>query len=502
MVKKNSLFITWFIMATAFIAVFCLPYSYAVAAQIDGLIFTTDEQQVVYPGEVSKSITVRLVDKDGNEVEELGETGDLFLESSSETGLFLNDNGDGEYSSTVNSNWNGRNFTYKDPSQGEHIITATIKTRDSEQSWTAEQKITVSKEDFEMDENGKKDTEEEEETAGDNDGDNEDEAEENDDDDPDTTPSPRKPSAHSSPVEISALEEVSVVKISAGRDRLTSVESPIRFEAYMESSNVPSRRVSFEWAMGDGSVKKGREIEHSYYAPGNYSVVLTAKIKGEEAVSRVEVEVLEPEISITEADERMVTLFNSSEGEINLGEWRLKAGDDSFEIPQNTIISAEGELSLPRQVTEIEFKKGDSLELISPEGGFNESFSEEEVESEESEDQEIIEDNTEVERLRAEVSDLREEINRLLAEEFEPDRGDIERPEEMEGQEDRSENSETEEEKMSSSGVESSPEIQTDEDLEAGSSRSEVIFEVDNDENKIWRRLLGTPASVFDRLSF
>ena len=305
--------------------------------------------------------------------------------------------------------------------------------------------------------------------------------------------------SYSSPVEISIIKEVSFVKIGAGRDRKVSVESDVLFRVYLEDESEVSRLTEFEWVLGDGSVKKGREITHQYFVPGVYNVVLTVKSGREEAVSYIEVEVIEPKVTIKEANERFVSIFNSSEGDINLGDWQIESKDKTFSIPNNTIVKKGKEVILPKQVTGIEVSSDDKVKLKSPSGNFDSFYTdtkEEEALSQDELPSEVDAVTKENEILERELSLLREEVNRLVT---------IPKVEEKEKFTDL----ESSDEKKELSVKE-----ETEKDLEK--SESEVVYEIEDskddlvkviyesDESKkgIWRRLLGTPSLIFDKLPF
>ncbi len=310
----------------------------------------------------------------------------------------------------------------------------------------------------------------------------------------------KKVSAHSSPVEISFVDDIGVVKIGAGRDRLVSVESDVHFRAYIEDESGLRRGAEFEWALGDGSVKKGREIEHRYFAPGFYSVILTVKIGGEEAVSRVEVEVIEPKMTIERADEKVIVLSNSSGGEMNLGGWEIKAGDKNFSIPQNTVVRAGGVITLPKQVTELGIEVGEEIELHSPLGGFNDSYVRVAGAVLGESDLQAVSDTAEGfreegnEELVLEISFLREEINRLVAGRQTPapvtgagEEGSVT----MEKAVEREEESEQQEVETQDLGED------LKEETVSANSRVETVYEGDLEKRGLWRRILSFPSMVF-----
>ncbi len=322
------------------------------------------------------------------------------------------------------------------------------------------------------------------------------------------------PSAHSSPVELSTLDEIETFKISAGRDRLVSVEGEVRFRAYVDSeTNIPGN-AKFEWVMGDGSVKTGREIEHRYFAPGSYFVVLTVRIAGEEAVSRVNIEVIEPEVFIKRADGGSIVLFNSAEGEVNLGGWEIRNGEKSFSIPDNTIIGAGSELTLTERATGIQIGEGEKITLYSPMGGFDHVHSGEGLVHGESisreipEDEEVNDDQNRNELL-LEIDFLREEINRLRTNPtYSESVVENEHGISGTGYENVTNDGDTAKEaEVSVSSASAVPQgdteegMEEDEDPERG-TRIETVYEGGGGEEGLWRKILRIPSGVFERFSF
>ena len=317
----------------------------------------------------------------------------------------------------------------------------------------------------------------------------------------------RTVSGHSSPVELSTYDEISTVKIGAGRDRLASVESEVRFKAYVSDEESLPRNVYFEWVLGDGSVKRGREVEHRYYASGRYSVILTVRWRDQEVVSRAEVEVIEPEISIVSADRDLVTLRNSAEGEVNLGDWEIEASGGRFTIPDNTMIQPGSEISLPSQVTGLEIGEDGKVSIRSSEGGFRDSLTlgrEMSVDSTTEALQEsggdvetvTVEDlKVENERLRYEVSGLRGEVTRLAnlhrASQSDPVSDSDGPPAEGEGVV-------AEDVPVSDQGV--NPDVLDGAD--EGESMVETVYDGSGSGGGLWKKLLSTPSAVFGRLPF
>ena len=151
-------------------------------------------------------------------------------------------------------------------------------------------------------------------------------------------------SAHSGQVEVSNYDPGDI-EISAGRDRLTNVRTPIEFRAESKSSLSGT----FEWSFGDGSSERGAKVSHKYNFPGQYNVVLNYSSGSEEAVSRTTVTVTEPNFELTVfQNEGYVSIKNLGDWEENINDWNLKNGSSTIiTFAKDTIVSPGGELKIP-----------------------------------------------------------------------------------------------------------------------------------------------------------
>jgi hypothetical protein len=157
-------------------------------------------------------------------------------------------------------------------------------------------------------------------------------------------------SSHYSYVSISTYKVPDKFEVSAGRNRLGVVGAPIEFQAEGDESHPGA---NFIWTLGDGSVEEGERIEHAYKFPGKYAVVLDAKLNGDESISRTKVEVIEPDLSVEEANEKLVRIKNNSKEEINLYGFELVEGSSHFEFPKDTIILSGESVAFPAEITDL-----------------------------------------------------------------------------------------------------------------------------------------------------
>lgn len=168
-------------------------------------------------------------------------------------------------------------------------------------------------------------------------------------------------STHSSQTSLTTYTKPKPLKVGAGRDRYVSLRTPLKFEAVVDQSI--SERLNFDWVFGDGFEGRGRVIQHSYNFAGTYNVVLSGETKEENAVARISVHVVEPELHFEQLQTGEYKIQNKGKQEINVGGFGLKSDVDDFVFPQDTIISPQSSIVLMKDV--VEWEEG-PLSLIYP----------------------------------------------------------------------------------------------------------------------------------------
>ncbi|MEX0918806.1 MAG: helix-hairpin-helix domain-containing protein [Candidatus Paceibacterota bacterium] len=183
------------------------------------------------------------------------------------------------------------------------------------------------------------------------------------DEETDSSDDSRPLSAHTSPAPIITVTKTEPLAVSAGRERLVLVGSPVRLVAEVVDS---TGRPNFVWTLGDGSTAGGREITHTYHVPGDYIVVLNAQRGEEEAVSRTQVKVIPAELDISRSAEYpALTVVNHGDFEVNLGGWSILVDDQKFILPVDTIIPADRATLFADTVTGL---SAGSVQLLDPTG--------------------------------------------------------------------------------------------------------------------------------------
>lgn len=136
-------------------------------------------------------------------------------------------------------------------------------------------------------------------------------------------------------------EPANIFEVSAGRDRLTYINSPVSFIAkYKIPKDLANRYCTYLWSFGDGTSKEGEKVEHIYKYAGDYNVVLNGSCSGLQAVSRTSAKVVVPNLLVAERNDGSVEISNHGEYEINLYGWRIQSSNQAYTFPMDTIISA------------------------------------------------------------------------------------------------------------------------------------------------------------------
>ncbi len=259
-------------------------------------------EQTVDPNTISDPITIQAQDNNGNPVQ-TEETIDLTFTSNSPSGEFLSSTGN-PVTTTMNKNTANRTFYYRDSKEGSHTIRVLGLGRDSGKSWDVTHNINIGS------------------------GGLTNNLITNSVSTLSTNTGPSNPTENTS--------VTTMIEVVAGRDRLTSPGSPIIFQGQVKK-NTTRAPLAFNWTFGDGTVGVGDTVAHAYKYPGNYVVVLNVFAGKDYATSRFNVTVVEPEISINPKD-GYIEISNDSDIEVNLFNWKITKGYNSFIFQPDTIV--------------------------------------------------------------------------------------------------------------------------------------------------------------------
>ena len=157
------------------------------------------------------------------------------------------------------------------------------------------------------------------------------------------------PSAHYSAIPTSTNFPSRTLGLGAGRERIGVVGSPMEFKA--ETSLDDGKYTTFIWNFGDGSQGGGNILSHNYEYPGDYTVILNASFKEGNAISRINVKIIDPGLSITFANQERIEVRNNSPYEVNLFGRALVSGEKFFVFLKDTIIQGGQSLSFGSNIT-------------------------------------------------------------------------------------------------------------------------------------------------------
>ena len=169
--------------------------------------------------------------------------------------------------------------------------------------------------------------------------------------------SPQSPPNDSSP-SIASLSNFPIepkIFVSAGKDlvALAGAEIILKGEAY-GTDKSPLAGARYVWALGDGSIREGKEVRHTYRYPGKYIAVVDISSGMYSASDRASIEVVEPLLfisSLGSGSSHYVEIQNKTSYEIDLGGWQIvRSGNPSFIIPPHTIILPTKKLIFPEEV--------------------------------------------------------------------------------------------------------------------------------------------------------
>lgn len=144
-------------------------------------------------------------------------------------------------------------------------------------------------------------------------------------------------STHTQPEPVSNYTPSTPFKISAGRNRLVLINTPVDFKVQISKADINPRVM---WNLGDFSIKKGKNTTHIYEHEGIYEVVAEAKNEGHTSIARTEVTVMRPNLLIVQASST-IQIKNESSKEVNLGGFSMLFDTGKkYTIPRNSIIKA------------------------------------------------------------------------------------------------------------------------------------------------------------------
>jgi hypothetical protein len=316
-------------------------------AEVTQFVFTTLPQSIS-SGTDSEVITVQSQNA-GGATENVTETMDFVFKSSSPTGEFLSTTLN-PVSTTMSKNTANKNFIYRDSNTGTFTLTVEIKGRTSLNAFTATQDIVFGSGSFNA-------TTSSSNATNTSNSSNESVVS--------SQASGVPYSSHSSPAVLGTIDTKIDFQISAGRDRLTSVGNNIVFQVdATKLQNVSEQNIYYDWSFGDGATAQGKIVSHQYSFPGEYTVVVNGRASDKQAVSRIVVKVISPDIVISKVVGGL-SVTNRSKMEFNLEGWKIIGNNKDFVFPKDTIIIPGKAIIFDDNVTRI---YTENISLLNPLG--------------------------------------------------------------------------------------------------------------------------------------
>lgn len=214
-----------------------------------------------------------------------------------------------------------------------------------------------------------------EDQSGSDDNDQEKDADGNQNNSKDDTTNKSGESSHSSQIPLSNLKDNSPLIIGVGRERETTVHTPIKFNLITkEDQNV--RNV--KWSFGDGESSAGKTVTHEYLFPGEYVVIANASNKTQNGVSRTKVRVYEPDLSLSIYNDnyKYLQLNNNSDQEVNVGGYSVYWFGKRYRLSDDTIILAKQSITFDYENMSLHVERDENIDngLYFPNGHIASSY--------------------------------------------------------------------------------------------------------------------------------
>jgi competence ComEA-like helix-hairpin-helix protein len=169
-------------------------------------------------------------------------------------------------------------------------------------------------------------------------------------------------SVHYISEDLSDYTEPTTFEISAGRDRLGYINSPVSFVAKNKvSKDLQNTKCNYVWNFGDGISEPGEKVEHIYKYTGDYNVILNGTCGGWRAISRTTIKIVEAKILMGKKEDGAIEISNQGNYEINLFNWKISAGNLNYIFPMDTIISAGKAVTFPAEYLKIPTASNDVI---------------------------------------------------------------------------------------------------------------------------------------------
>lgn len=162
--------------------------------------------------------------------------------------------------------------------------------------------------------------------------------------------------------------EPTKVVVSAGGQRTVTVGADSIFQANAYGpQGTALQGVRYVWNFGNGDTREGRSVFYTYAYPGKYIVLIAVSGFDGSATGRLLVEALPAHLLVRAETDGGVALLNREAREVEVSGWILRRGENSFIIPQGTIVLGGEGVRFSPQTTKL-FDLLHDPELLYPNG--------------------------------------------------------------------------------------------------------------------------------------
>jgi len=163
------------------------------------------------------------------------------------------------------------------------------------------------------------------------------------------------------------LEERITAK--APGDKTVIVGAAVEYRALaFGMQNKPLANARYVWNFGNGETKEGQSVLHTYHHPGEYVLFLNVSSGKLSSTDRALITVVEGDIVISAVKKDSIELHNRVNVELNLSWWQLRAGEDTFMLPRDTIVLPKKKLIFAKSVTGLSTDGINNVALLYPNG--------------------------------------------------------------------------------------------------------------------------------------
>ncbi|MCX6731770.1 MAG: PKD domain-containing protein [Candidatus Parcubacteria bacterium] len=152
---------------------------------------------------------------------------------------------------------------------------------------------------------------------------------------------------------------------NAGKDKTVIVGTDVYFSGQaLGIEKEPLENARYLWNFGDGAIAENQNVKHVYQYPGEYIAVLDISSGKFSTSDNLLVKAIPNQLKISEANQDFIKLSNGSNVILDISDWVLRAGNETFKFPASTFIKANSALMIPFSVSGIKINANEKIELL------------------------------------------------------------------------------------------------------------------------------------------